>query len=95
LTRLGESYRKAFEALGIDKVRRLASSPSLAGEKLEQALLWIDEKDAEQQRALGASVEIKMAEQLRLAHSAKTAARIAAICAVVAALAAVIALLKS
>ena len=94
LARLGESYRKAFDALGIDKVRRLTGNATLAGEKLEQALLWIGEKDAEEQRALKASVEIKMAEQIRLAHSAQNAAKIAAICAVVAAVAAIIALLK-
>ena len=66
LAKLGESYRKAFDAVGIDKVRRLTGNATLAGEKLEQALLWIGEKDAEQQRALAASVEIKMAEQIRL-----------------------------
>ncbi len=79
MARMTESYRKAFDALGIDKVRRFANNPSSTGEKLEQALLWIAEKEAEQQRAFTASIEAKMAEQIDIARSTKNAARIAAV----------------
>lgn len=89
-----ESYRKAFDALGIDKVRRFARTPSSTGEKLEQALLWIGEQDAEQQRAFMARSEARLAEQTRIGRSAKNAAWIAAILAAIAALAAVITLVK-
>ena len=89
-----ESYRKAFDALGIDKVRRFANNASSSGEKLEQALLWIGEKDIEKQRAFIDRSEIKMAEQMRIGQSAKNAAWIAAIFAALAIVISIIALLK-
>jgi hypothetical protein len=92
LARMTESYRKAFDALGIDKVRRFADNPSSTGEKLEQALLWIGEKEAEQQRASMARIEARMAEQIDLARSTKSAAQIAAILAAIAAIVAVVVL---
>lgn len=46
---------------------------------MEQALLWIGEKEAEQQRIFMARIEARMAEQIDIARSTKNAARIAAI----------------
>ena len=92
MARMTESYRKAFDALGIDKVRRFADNPSSTGEKLEQALLWIGEKEAEQQRASMARIEARMTEQIDLARSTKSAAQIAAILAAIAAIVAVVVL---
>ena len=94
MARMTESYRKAFDALGIVKVRRFADNPSSTGEKLEQALLWIGEKEAEQQRAFMARIEAKMAEQIEIARSTKNAARIAAILAAIAAIISIVALFK-
>jgi hypothetical protein len=94
LARMREHYRKAFDALGLDKVRRFADTPSSTGEKLEQALIWIGEKDAEQQRAFMARSEAKMAEQTRIGRSAKNGAWIAAIFAIIATIVGIIALLK-
>jgi hypothetical protein len=89
-----ESYRKAFDALGIDKVRRFANNPSSTGEKLEQALFWIGEKEAEQQRAFMTRIEARMAEQIDIARSTKSAAQIAAILAAIAAIISIVALFK-
>jgi len=94
LARVKESYRKAFDALGIDKVRRFADNPSNTGEKLEQALLWIGEKEAEQQRTFMARIEARMAEQTDIARSTKNAARIAALLAAIAAVISIIVLFK-
>jgi hypothetical protein len=88
-----ENYRKAFEDLGIDKVRRFVNNASSTGEKLEQALLWINEKDFEQQRAFMARSEIKMADQMRVGQRALNLARIASVLAAVAVLLSIIALL--
>ena len=83
LARTTESYRKAFDALGID---RSAGSPTInpaPDKSLEQALLWIGEKEAEQQRIFMARIEARMAEQIDIARSTKNAARIAAILAAI------------
>ena len=85
MARITESYRKAFDALGIDKVRRFADNPSSTGEKLEQAVLWLSEKEAEKQRAFMTRIEARMAEQADLARRTKSAAQIAAILAAIAA----------
>lgn len=94
MSRMTESYRKAFDALGIDKVRRFVNNPSSTGEKLEQALLWIGEKEAEQQRAFVSRIEAKMAEQIEIARSTKNAARIAAILAATAVIISIAVLFK-
>ena len=94
MARITESYRKAFDALGIDKVRRFADNPSSTGEKLEQALLWLGEKESEQQRAFMARVEARMAEQVGLARHTKSAAQLAAVLAAIAALISIVVLFK-
>lgn len=94
MTRITESYRNAFDALGVDKVRRFADNPSSTGEKLEQALLWLGEKEAEQQRAFMTRIEARMAEHGDLARRTKSAAQIAAVIAAIAALLSILALFK-
>jgi len=71
-----------------------ADNPSSTGEKLEQALLWLGEKEAEQQRAFMARVEARMAEQVGLARHTKSAAQLAAVLAAIAALISIVVLFK-
>ncbi|MGA7544872.1 MAG: hypothetical protein WBW08_03455, partial [Methyloceanibacter sp.] len=76
LARTTESYR----------IDRSAGSPTInpaPDQSLEQALLWIGEKEAEQKRIFMARIEARMAEQIDIARSTKNAARIAAILAAI------------
>jgi len=89
MARIRGTYRKAFDTCGLEEVRRLAVASATPDEMRSAALLYIEEKDAERQRA---SLMRRMAAQARLAQSAKNAAWIAAVCAGIAALAAIITL---